>query len=235
MLEICIASVENLNPEDGCWQNWVTPGRWQSSRRQKKCLARAQSIGTELLLNEAVKRFTNEKSFPVHYGTAPGGKKFFPEIPYYFSWSHAGHAIACALADVPVGIDIQNIRRINLQAAQKFFNPQEMKFLTLGSEKEQKEKFFQYWVYKESYVKMRGLGLAALRRKCFLQPSGTMLEMMDIGNPQLSSFQYWKDLDILPGYRMAVCVSGHQNLQTVYHSFPEDWFEHLSFAAFCNF
>ena len=85
--------------------------------------------------------------------------RLHPEL--FFNISHSGEWIACALANVPVGIDIQYHREIKLeQTARKICTPQEWKlFVQADTEKEKKNILFQIWTKKESYLKFTGDGI----------------------------------------------------------------------------
>lgn len=75
------------------------------------------------------------------------GKPFFPERPdICFNLSHSHGAVACAVHDREVGVDIERLR-------------QPPKRLGRGMEP---EAFFQLWTAREATVKRQGRGIAAL-------------------------------------------------------------------------
>lgn len=84
------------------------------------------------------------------------GKPIFPQHPdLQFSISHSGNFVACALAEQPVGLDIQQHRAVShrLQG-------------TLDSEEREQFHFFQVWTLRESLFKLSGKG-QDLRRSHF--------------------------------------------------------------------
>ena len=74
--------------------------------------------------------------------------RLHPEL--FFQYQHSGEWIACALGNVPVGIDIQYHREIKLeQTARKICTPDEWKtFMQAGTEKGKKDFLFQIWTKK---------------------------------------------------------------------------------------
>ncbi len=97
------------------------------------------------------------------------GKPYFPKLPYvHFSVSHSGKYFACAMSDIPVGLDIQeHTRRKNeseadadarrMKIAKRFFHPDENEYASCGPA----VRFFKVWTAKESYVKLTGKGIDA--------------------------------------------------------------------------
>ncbi len=81
-----------------------------------------------------------------------------------FSISHSKEKVAVAIADVPVGIDIQKCvdrdKETLLAMGEKVFSQQEMAMLRNAATERLQECFTQMWAIKESYVKMLGTGLA---------------------------------------------------------------------------
>lgn len=75
----------------------------------------------------------------------------------HFNMSHSGKYVACAVADTPIGVDIEyNDSMIDLNIAQHyFFNSEYNRIIESDNPSEE---FFNYWVLKESYMKYTGLG-----------------------------------------------------------------------------
>jgi len=86
------------------------------------------------------------------------GKPYFAAFPQiHFSISHSKDYWACAVADQPVGLDLQYHKQGRLdQIPGRFFHPQEAAWL---KQQTSAEAFFQVWTSKESYVKWTGQGI----------------------------------------------------------------------------
>jgi 4'-phosphopantetheinyl transferase len=81
--------------------------------------------------------------------------------PLSLSLSHSGDWLACAIANVPVGIDVELPRRVrNLQALARFtFAPEEVERLLRMPEEKRPSAFHMLWTLKEARGKRSGEGL----------------------------------------------------------------------------
>jgi 4'-phosphopantetheinyl transferase len=77
----------------------------------------------------------------------------------HFNLSHSGGFAALAVADRPVGIDIEAVRPITDDIAGRFFSPAEVHALRNLPSSEQTAAFFRCWTRKEAFVKALGAGL----------------------------------------------------------------------------
>ena len=85
------------------------------------------------------------------------GKPFLAISPHlHYNISHAGHYVACAFSDEPIGIDIEIITPIDLKIAERFFAPNETTYIM---ESEETLRFYEVWTKKESRIKFEGKGL----------------------------------------------------------------------------
>lgn len=75
-----------------------------------------------------------------------------------FNLSHSGNYIVCAVGDAQVGIDVENSKKDNFDIAEKWFAEKEYQWLS--ETKDRQEGFNRLWTLKESYIKMRGMGLS---------------------------------------------------------------------------
>lgn len=125
--------------------------RWQDSDRKACVLA-------YLLL---------EKGLEEHFGIGhPGsfaygkyGKPFLQEEPnVFFSISHCKKGIACTLANVEVGIDIEEIRPFDINIARHVCSNEELSLLAESANPARL--FCRIWTEKESYAKALGIGVA---------------------------------------------------------------------------
>ena len=134
-----------------------------------------------------------------------------PESSVY-NLSHSGKCVMCAaeLGDVPgvrVGCDVEQVREARLRVAAHFFCEEEYRTIAGGeTEEERQDRFYRYWVLKESFMK-------ATRRGMAMPLDGFSVRL---GNPpelikQPADFPekyYYREFRC-PGlpYRMAVCTT----------------------------
>lgn len=96
------------------------------------------------------------------------GEKDKPEIvnsplPLRFNLSHTKGLIICAVTlENDIGCDVEDITRSNdvLSIANRYFSASETEELFSLPTTQQRNRFFDYWTLKESYIKAWGLGLA---------------------------------------------------------------------------
>ena len=136
---------------------------------------------------------------PLQAACEARGKPYIRHVPWHYNLSHSGDYAALAVSDVPVGIDIQQMRPYrdsgrahgrsmplsgsdaagvgrNMAAGQLFRDGESL--------------FYTLWCRKEAYGKLLGTGLTEKVLKC------NMLGDMDV--------RLYENGE-LPGYRICVC------------------------------
>lgn len=181
----------------------------------KTAQGKAAELGAGLLLQRAVQDWRRDKpeqppqlrfctvsellselaeplSLTYRYGEK--GKPYFENIPLFFSLSHSGEYVLCAVSRRELGADIQKIQSTDvLKLAKRFFSESECRTLEgCESHRERQRLFFGFWARKEAYGKLTGEGLAAtLREDMRSAEEKRDVEWMDIAPPE--------------GYALAVC------------------------------
>jgi 4'-phosphopantetheinyl transferase len=128
-----------------------------------------------------------------------------------FNISHTHSLIVLGVAcERALGVDVENVvaRKAALGVADRFFAPAEVAALFALPEPLQHDAFFEYWTFKESYIKARGMGLSLpLDRFGFRYPDASTVAI-DI-DPELedcaSRWQLWQ-FRPTPAYLVAVCA-----------------------------
>ncbi len=88
------------------------------------------------------------------------GKPYFVDSDLHFSITHTRKTVFCALADVPVGIDAEEVTRtVSPSMAEKILSPAEYAQYETLPEEDRNEALLRFWVLKEAEVKCSGLGL----------------------------------------------------------------------------
>lgn len=109
-----------------------------------------------LMLKIGLKECFQIVDFTLGYGEH--GKPYLAEYPnVYFNISHCSYGCAVAVADSPIGVDIQDIRPFSWEIAWQVCSKQELEFLERSSDRDRE--FTRIWAMKESYVKMTGMGI----------------------------------------------------------------------------
>lgn len=115
-----------------------------------------------------------------------------------FNLSHTRGLIALAVARRRVfGIDVENLaeRQPSLGIADRFFSAEEAAALAKMPDALQQRRFFEYWTFKEAYIKARGMGLSLpLDRFSFRFPAddGVQLQIDPELNDPAERWQLWQ-------------------------------------------
>jgi 4'-phosphopantetheinyl transferase len=84
-------------------------------------------------------------------------------LPLRFNLSHTDGLIVCVVAlDRECGIDVEDTERggMTVDIADQFFSRMEAQDLRALPVPMQRQRFFEYWTLKESYIKARGMGVS---------------------------------------------------------------------------
>lgn len=128
-----------------------------------------------------------------------------------FNLSHTNHLIALGVAhDRMIGVDTENCRleRVSLDMANRFFAAEEVANLRALPEECQRERFYEFWTLKESYIKARGLGLSIpLDSFCFDLSRQHRISLSTRSDQRDSpvNWQFWQ-YRLAPDYLVAVCA-----------------------------
>ena len=111
--------------------------------------------------------------------TEASGKPYFPAYPeVHFSLSHTAGAAAVAVADTPVGVDIEHIRPVSVCTMERIAGVRTQ------------EAFFRCWVRREARVKRTGAGIVT---------------MMKTETP-LRAGEFYYEISSFPGYAAGVAT-----------------------------
>lgn len=79
----------------------------------------------------------------------------------FFNISHSGNVVVVAISDIcEVGIDIEEVKPIDIDSFQGNFQPTEWSWLQNASNKLKMLRFYQLWTRKEAILKGTGKGLS---------------------------------------------------------------------------
>ena len=125
------------------------------------------------------------------------GKPYFPEYPeIHFSLSHAKTHVLCAIGNAPVGVDIESPRVIGERLANYFASVDELALFDP----------LDLWVLKESYVKLLGLTVMAVRKIHFSREG----ERIIAPDPAARAKLYR-----IAGCTAAICTLGSESPETI--------------------
>lgn len=190
MIKLYASSIFTIkNEEINDYASFISKQRRDRIRNFRNTDDMKRSLLAELLVRKIVMNWYDLKNSQIFFNLNPFGKPFIKNLPHFqFNLSHSGQWVVFAVGNKAVGVDIQEIREIDLDTVKYLLNEREIyEFLNLAQDKRQ-EYFFLRWTRKESYLKVIGTGF------------------MEYGpNREIPEENiYFKTFNIDPGYSLSV-------------------------------
>ncbi len=119
----------------------------------------ASLLGEKILRTALIKDY-NFKNTDIIIERTENGKPYLKNnSDIFFNISHSNNAVAVAVSDIEIGIDIEKLRKPNLKVAERFFTDNENRYINNFQNKD--IAFFEIWTKKEAYFKQLGKGISA--------------------------------------------------------------------------
>lgn len=159
------------------------------------------SLGAEICLIYALHKLGIERLPEITVGEH--GKPYFKDKNgIFFSLSHSGDFVLCAVSDTEVGCDIEKIAEADPGIARHFFTAAEHDRIASLPDKAAKTKeFYRYWVLKESFLKATGRGLSLSLDKFEINTDGPIT----VSQTAYKRDFFFSEYDGITGYCCAVC------------------------------
>jgi 4'-phosphopantetheinyl transferase len=128
-------------------------------------------------LRAALAEVLGEDPAALQFGAGPHGKPFVIGHRVEFNLSHSGDLVAIAVAEEPLGIDVEHIvaARANRGVAERWFSAAERAWMDAQPNRERA--FFRLWTIKESAMKADGGGLSIPLDEVQVDPSLTVVRV----------------------------------------------------------
>ena len=149
----------------------LSPSRAKRIRRLRRPEDQPRSLAGEALARKLLREQFGVLCPTLHCDEL--GCPRLPDTGLFVSIAHCGQHIVCAAAQMPVGIDIERIRPIDLSMAKHVCTEEEAAYLfghrpdpddyRLCHDPETLQRFYEIWTGKEAYFKMQGTGIRNLR------------------------------------------------------------------------
>ncbi|REK74292.1 4'-phosphopantetheinyl transferase family protein [Paenibacillus paeoniae] len=204
-VEIMVLNIPSVMGTDD--YNWLL-GLVSEEKRARVKKLRFLRDAYRTLLGEALVRAAiasrleigNER---IHFARNEYGKpSLIGHESLQFNVSHSGDWVALFVSDVPVGIDVEEIRPIDMNIAESFLSVLEYNRLMSHNQGERLAHFYELWTLKESYIKCKGEGLSIPLhsfsilvnedRSVSLEPSG--------------GHHFFKTYELDRNYKLAACA-----------------------------
>lgn len=127
--------------------------RYRNEIDRKLCI-----LAYSLLMDGLFKEYEIKDSVRFIYNEY--GKPFLKDYPeVFFNLSHCRYGVVCGISNKPIGVDIQDIQKFNIDVTQRVCNETELNFI-LNSKNKDLE-FCKLWAAKEAVIKKTGTSISA--------------------------------------------------------------------------
>lgn len=123
-----------------------------------------RTVAGEMLARKAIAEWCGVEPESITFAIGEHGKPCAVDLDVEFNISHSGDMVVCAVDDKPVGIDIEQIRPIDLSVAKRVCTDEELLYLfghkpteadfVYTEDEEILTRFFEIWTKKEAMVKL---------------------------------------------------------------------------------
>lgn len=135
----------------------ISPQRREQALQFRHELGQRQCVLSYLLLKRALHEIYGIDENPL-FGYGEHGKPFLTNHPdIHFNISHCKDAVACAIDDSPVGIDIESVGRYKDELARYTMNDEEI--AKIADAEDPEVVFIELWTKKEAATKLVGTGI----------------------------------------------------------------------------
>ena len=176
----------------------------ENRRRCNRFRLREDSLRTlygELILRHVLCEHFSFKNDEIEIIKGVDGKPYIKDFPVHFNISHAGDFVVCAFSEQEVGVDIEQIRNVDLAIAKRYFCKSECEDLYAKNTDHRLNYFFSLWTLKESYMKWLGGGMSIpLDSFCFKIDD----EGINVADENRNVKPFFKQFPI-DGYKLSLC------------------------------
>ncbi|MFF2016759.1 4'-phosphopantetheinyl transferase family protein [Paenibacillus sp. NPDC058177] len=186
------------------WQSKVSVQRRNGIGRFLRLEDAYRSLFGEILVRTVIRQELGIPNQEIHFQKNKYGKPHLEgKENFSFNVSHSGKWVSLIYGTGRLGVDIEEIRPIDLTIAERFFSDEEYEDLMLRPEEARTDYFYEIWTLKEAYVKALGSGLSHPLTSFSVRkhPDGSARLSPDAGS------YYFKTYDINSAYKFSACSS----------------------------
>ncbi|MCM3598069.1 4'-phosphopantetheinyl transferase superfamily protein [Metabacillus idriensis] len=211
MLELYALKLPDFVRDYNTLIDYISPTKKAKLSKFKNISDSYRTLLSEILIRKiAIDSFNIENSEIIIEFTAHG-KPFIENNPFYFNISHSGKWIVAIIGNTEVGIDVEEIKPIDLSIADYCFSRKESAYLQEKKTSEKLISFYNTWTLKECFIKYVGQGLSIPLNSFSImnQPEGIYIEQS-----VTSQTPFFKQYNIDPLHTIAACSNNN--------NFPKD-------------
>ncbi|MEI4790813.1 4'-phosphopantetheinyl transferase superfamily protein [Bacillus sp. FJAT-53060] len=184
---------------------FVSPEKRVAAERFRFLIDARRTLLGDVLIRQMIHDMYDLPIDQVVFETEGNGKPVVQQVPsFHFNLSHSGDWVVCAVDDAPVGIDIEEMKPVDLAIAKRFFSADEYQDLLSQPVERQEAYFFHLWSMKEAFIKLTGQGLSYGLSSFTARLSEDGQPTLTLPDHEAPCFVQTYSLD--PAYQMAVCT-----------------------------
>jgi len=188
----------------------------QNLKRFRNQAALQRNILGEVLCRAILSTHENIPMKSVLTYRSEKGKPFYSDYPqWHFNISHSAEWVVMAFSEAEIGIDIEKIKKINYQLANRFFSAEENENLNKLEEPEKLHYFFNLWTLKESYLKYLGRGLTKVLKSFTIHDIGNQFYLKH--DLEHDSNVFFKQYDIGTCCKLSVCANSEHFNEKIHY------------------
>ncbi|MCT4620240.1 MAG: 4'-phosphopantetheinyl transferase superfamily protein [Marinisporobacter sp.] len=190
--------------------SWVTPIEQDKIKHYRRWQDAQNSIIGKIMIRSILCRRYQMNNYTIMFKKNDYGKPYIlNKEDIHFNISHSGEWIVCAIDTKPIGIDVEQIKLMDIDIAKGLFSSEEYEALMAIEEQQRLGYFYDLWTLKESYIKADGRGLSiSLDTFSCVSNEG---QWDIISDKRYHCMQY----DIDTGYKLSVCAYNNQFPKTI--------------------
>lgn len=156
------------------WYSLMSEDKQHRVERFRFLDDKKRTVVGEMLARKAIAEWCGVAPESIDFFIKEHGKPYAKDLGVEFNISHSGDMVVCAVDNNPIGIDIEQIRPIDLTVAKRICTDEELLYLfghmpteqdfTYTTDTEILTRFFELWTAKEAYGKCMGCGIINLRK-----------------------------------------------------------------------
>ncbi len=197
-LKYCIENINNLSYFQKDYLT-IKQNKKNAIEKIKNLDDKKRVILGEQLLIKGLQKYYNINYDDVNIQLNENGKPYISDSKYSnvkYNISHSHDYSICVFSSNAIGVDIEKIRKVNINIANQFATPNEINYI-LSSENQVFQRFFTIYTLKESYFKMLGDNLNNIKNIEFTINNNTI----SCSDPK-TKFTIINSID---GYIISVC------------------------------
>lgn len=195
--------------------NYVSLEKRNKINKMLRKTDKIQTLISEILVrSKLIEKFNIENKNIDFCENIYGKKRVKGFDEFSFNVSHSGEYVVVGISVKDIGLDIEQVKEIEYEdIAKSFFTNEELVYIKGIDKQKQLDRFYEIWTLKEAYIKNRGVGLSMPLNSFNIKIKNRIF--IDGIDRNLKERIIFNQIDILNGYKLAICRLENNNLNVL--------------------